>query len=102
MLLRSTSVMWALISASWPTLIGARNESSSIAAVTTGLRQCRLAVTAAARSIQCITEPPSTLPCTLASWGRTSWAISVAESRTRLPWSLVSDVASSRCATGRG
>ena len=54
-----------------------------------GRRQWRFATTAAARSIQCITVPPSTVPCTLASCGSTSWVISVAESRTRWPgaWS---------------
>jgi len=39
MLLLSTSVMRAWISASWPTWIGTRNDISSIAAVTTGRRQ---------------------------------------------------------------
>src|SRR5262245_30781841 len=36
-------------------------------------------------SIQCITVPPSTEPCTLASCGSTGWIISVAESAMRRP-----------------
>ena len=62
MLLWSTSVMRALTSASWPTWIGARKDISSKAAVTTGQRLWRLATTAAAMSIQCMTVPPSTVP----------------------------------------
>src|SRR5262245_7432606 len=85
MLDTSTSVSRAWSRASWPTWIGARNDISSIAAVTTGLRQCRVATTAAARSIQCMTVPPSTVPCTLASCGSTSWAISAADSATVRP-----------------
>ena len=66
MLLRSTDVIRASSSASWPIRIGARKDISSMAAVTTGHRQCRFATTAAARSIQCITVPPSTVPWTFA------------------------------------
>ena len=64
---------------------------SSIAAVTTGRRLWRLATTAAARSIQWSTVPPSTLPCTLACWGSTNWVISVAESATFIPAGETSD-----------
>jgi len=66
MLLRSTSVMRPHSSASSPTRIGARNDISSIAAVTTGRRLWRFATIAAVRSIQCMTVPPSTVPWTLA------------------------------------
>src|SRR5204862_1614105 len=45
----------------------------------------RCATTAAARSAQCSTIPPSTFPSVFASFGRTSWTISTRVSRGVLP-----------------
>src|SRR5262245_62689 len=78
---RATNVIRAFRIASWPTRIGARNDTSSIDAVTASVRQWRCATIAAARSIQCITLPPSTLPSVFASLGRTNCAISTRVSR---------------------
>src|SRR5436853_1092993 len=65
--------------------MGARNETSSMDAVTASVRQWRCATLAAARSIQCSTRPTSTLPMVLASLGSTSSTSSTRVSRGLLP-----------------
>ena len=53
-----------------PSLMGRSNDTLFTAAVTTTLRQCRLALTAAATSIQC-SKFPIKLPRVLVSLGNT-------------------------------
>ena len=63
----------------WPMRMGARKESRSIDAVTTGSRAWRIAAMPAARSVHCITIPPNAVPCTFASLGITRWVTSTRE-----------------------
>src|SRR5438132_12372055 len=53
----------------WPTYTGARNESSSMRAVTTRARAWRVAAAPATASMSFITSPPWTLPYGFASEG---------------------------------
>ena len=78
-----------------PILTGCRNSTLSTDAVTTRLRVWRRLAIAPARSIRCITDPPSIKPAGLASLGKTTWTVSVAESSGRrgLRWSVVTSVA---------
>src|SRR6185503_11014956 len=82
---RPVYVIRAAIIATCPTRIGPRNETWSIDAVTASERQCRCATTAAARSIQWRTIPPSTFPSVFASFGSTSWTMSTRDSRGGFP-----------------
>src|SRR5882762_10355036 len=77
--------MRAAISAICPTRIGAKNETSSIDAVTASVLQWRCATMAAAMSIQWSTLPPRTFPIVFASFGKTSSTISTRVSRGLLP-----------------
>src|ERR1039457_1506154 len=73
-----------------PIWTGCRKFKLSTEAVTTGLRACRMAAMAPARSTRCMTFPPRTLPRPLASLGSASSEYSDADSLTGLP-SIVSD-----------
>ena len=58
-----------------PSLMGRSNDTLLTAAVTTTLRQCRLALMAEQMSIQFSSCPPMRLPKTLVSLGRTMWVV---------------------------
>ena len=63
---------------------GRRKLISSSRAVTTRVRQWRMATTAAAESTSLRMLPPWTLPDGFASWGSMNWLIVTEESATRL------------------
>ena len=64
-----------------PSLIGRSNDTLFTAAVTTTRRQCRLALTAAAMSIQCSKLPPIKFPNVFVSLGNTMRTVELNVSR---------------------